>query len=110
MAPIVVDLLLGDAYEDSATVLRILAIAMIPVIVNQPLSTFLQSMGHDKGVSVIILISVAVQLASVFVLGATMGAVGAALGFAVLQVFILGALLLLAFRASQTRHLPDTLS
>jgi len=102
-APLAVRFLLGNAYEDSATVLRILALAMVPVIVNQPLAGFLQSMGHDKGVSVIIMISVVAQLASVFVLGMLLGAVGAAIGFAILQLAIMVSLLIFTRWAARHR-------
>jgi len=103
-APWVVALLLGDAYDGSSALLRILALAMIPVVINSPLSSFLQSMGHDKGVSLIVLISVGAQLASVLVLGWLYGAVGAAVGFAVLQVVILISMSILALRASRARR------
>jgi len=102
-APLVVEVILGEAYEDSAAILRILAIGMIPVVVNQPLSSFLQSMGHDKGVSIIVLFSVAAQLLNVVILGGLLGAIGAALGLAVVQVVILVALTMLALRAARRR-------
>ena len=91
-APWIVDLLIGPQYEGSSMVLRILALGTIPAILNQPLVVFLQALGHDRIVSFITLGSVVCQLAMVALITSLLGALGAAVAFAGLQVFVLAGL------------------
>lgn len=88
----IVDLLLGPRYAESAIVLKVLALGTIPAILNQPLAVFLQSLGQDRIVSFITLGSVVCQLALVAFIASMFGALGAALGFAAVQVLILAGL------------------
>ncbi|WP_211879769.1 glycosyltransferase [Pseudarthrobacter albicanus] len=88
-SPILVLLLIGGAYGDSAAVLQILALGTIPAIANQPLFVFLQARGLDKPVSFLAMINVVVQLGLVAILSAYMGAIGAALAAAVSQLVML---------------------
>jgi O-antigen/teichoic acid export membrane protein len=99
-APLFVDVLVGDAYAESATVLRILAVGTLFAIGNQPLAVFLQSLGRDKAVSFITLPVVAVQLLLVAVLASVYGAMGAALAFVAVQASMFLLLLLLARTAT----------
>jgi O-antigen/teichoic acid export membrane protein len=94
-APLFVDVLVGDAYAESATVLRVLAFGTLFAIVNQPLAVFLQSLGRDRAVSFVTLTLVAVQLALVAVLASVYGSVGAAFAFVTAQACMLILLLTL---------------
>ncbi|MDN4490648.1 polysaccharide biosynthesis C-terminal domain-containing protein [Demequina sp. SYSU T00068] len=91
-APILVEFLLGPEYGPSAAVLRVLALAMVPAIVNQPMATFLQARGRDRSVSVVVVCGVALHLALVALLGSNFGALGAAVAFLAMQSAILVAL------------------
>jgi O-antigen/teichoic acid export membrane protein len=88
-APFLVDVLMGDQFEQSIVVLQVLAIGMIPAIVNQPLFVFLQARGMDKPVSVMVGSTVLLQLLSVAVLSSSMGAFGAVIASALAQVILL---------------------
>ena len=94
-APVFVDVLVGDAYAESATVLRVLAFGTLFAIVNQPVAVFLQSLGRDRAVSFVTLSLVAIQLGLVAVLASLYGAVGAAFAFLLTQACMLLLLLLL---------------
>jgi O-antigen/teichoic acid export membrane protein len=52
-APRLVDLILGADYSDSASILRLAALAAIPSIASQPLASLLQARGDDKFVGTI---------------------------------------------------------
>jgi O-antigen/teichoic acid export membrane protein len=88
-APWAVEILIGPSYKGAGPLLRILALATIPVIINQPLYVFLQSLGHDRPVSAIALISVSVQLIIVAILAPSLGAVAGPIALAVSQVMML---------------------
>ena len=45
LAPVLVPLLLGDAYHSSIIVLQLLAVGTIPAIINQPLVVIMHSLG-----------------------------------------------------------------
>jgi O-antigen/teichoic acid export membrane protein len=98
-APFFVDVLVGEAYADSATVLRVLAIGTLFAIGNQPLAVFLQSLGRDRAVSFITAPVVILQLLLVAALASLYGAVGAALAFVAVQVAMFLLLLLLTRNA-----------
>jgi O-antigen/teichoic acid export membrane protein len=102
-APVFVDVLVGDAYAESATVLRVLAIGTLFAIGNQPLAVFLQSLGRDRAVSFITVPTVAVQLALVAVLASQYGAVGAAFAFVAVQAGMFLLLLTLTRNARPRR-------
>ena len=80
-----VRLLLGEGYEGSVPVLRLLALAAIPSIVSQLCMVGLQSLGHDRGVARMIPAAVLLHLALVCVLAGPYGAIGAAIAFAIMQ-------------------------
>jgi len=103
-APFFVDVLVGEAYADSATVLRVLAIGTLFAIGNQPLAVFLQSLGRDRAVSFITAPVVVLQLLLVAVLASLYGAVGAALAFVAVQVAMFFLLLLLTRNAKPRKR------
>ncbi|TFD17437.1 hypothetical protein E3T26_02080 [Cryobacterium sp. TMT1-21] len=91
-APWIVEMLIGPRYAGAAPVLQVLALGTIPAIFNQPLSGFLQSLGHDRIVSLITVAAVVFQLALVALSARFLGALGAAIAFSVLQILILAGL------------------
>jgi O-antigen/teichoic acid export membrane protein len=103
----VVVTLIGDSFASSALVLRILALGTIPAIISQPLSVFLQQMGHDGIVSRIVIFTVLVQLGLVAGLGAWMGATGAALSYLVVQCLTLSSLTLVAAGARKKNRTKE---
>lgn len=86
-------LLLGRAYTDSGGVLRVLAIAMVPVILNQPLVVLLQARGFQNFVAGTLVGSVVAQAAIMLPLANGFGAIGAAEALAIMQTLLLIALL-----------------
>ena len=106
-APRIVTVLLGDAFESSATVLRLLALGTIPAILNQPMATALQARGHDRAVALTFSVSVAAQLILVGSLGHAYGAVGAGLAFCALQTILSASLVTVLLRAFRREsHVP----
>lgn len=93
LAPWIVDLLLGQTYEGSAAVLRVLALVSVASIISQPLVVALQSLRHDGFVALALSLSVLAQLGLVAVLAHREGALGAALASLTIQVLLLVALL-----------------
>lgn len=87
-SPILVELLLGPEYSGSTQILQLLAIAVIPAIVSQPIAVFLQSMGKDRAVSGVIVLGVGIQLGLLAVLTPLYGVTGAAFGIVVSQLLI----------------------
>jgi len=95
-APTLVDRLLGDGYENSAALLRALAIAAIPVLFNQPLATFLQARGSERPVAISTSFIMACLLAATAASAAWVGAIAAPVCFGVAQIVLLAALILLS--------------
>jgi O-antigen/teichoic acid export membrane protein len=91
-APWLVHLLLGDRYMSAAPVLSVLAIATVPGIANQVLAVALQARGRDRMVSGVLAGAVSLQLLLVALISPKFGAMGAALGFAILQVIVFAVL------------------
>ncbi|TCK20929.1 lipopolysaccharide biosynthesis protein [Pseudonocardia endophytica] len=87
-APVLVPLLVGDAYSGSVGILQILALGTIPAVLNQPMAVFLQARHFDRFVSVVIGIGVGVQLTSLIGLIPLMGALSAAVAFLLAQIVI----------------------
>lgn len=81
-APAVVHALLGAQYSDSAGVLRILCVALVFALANQPLNSTLIAWGEERAASVILAISMVVQLSCQALFAAHFGALGAAWGAA----------------------------
>lgn len=99
-----VGILVGNEYQDSANVLRILAIGTIGAVLNQPLASFLQAVGRDRSVSMITMTGVALQLLLVALLTWQAGSVGASLAYCVLQLVIL-VLLAITIRRTRARRI-----
>lgn len=102
-------LVMGEAFADSAPVLRVLGIGAAVSAVNTPLLVVLQSRGRERLVAGSLAISVSLQLALVAPLVALDGARGAALAFLVAQtvqlvVFILGVRRSLRAALRPSRH------
>lgn len=87
-APFIVSTLIGDSYAGSVPVLQLLALACIPMIVNQPLSVFLQAMGYDRVVARANILAIVMQLLLVASLAVVWGAVGAAVSLLATQAFL----------------------
>jgi O-antigen/teichoic acid export membrane protein len=102
-APYFVDLLVGDAYAESADVLRVLAVGTLFAIANQPLAVFQQSLGRDRPVSFAITFSVILQLVLVGVFASIHGPVGGAWAFVFAQVSICVLLLLVLIYSNRGR-------
>lgn len=98
----IVSLLLGEQYEKASTVLTILAISTIAGIINQPLSTALQALHHEREVAIVLVISVVVQLTLVVLLVPEIAAIGAAIALLVGQYMIMIMLLLIVTRLGGT--------
>ena len=88
-APIVVRVLLGGQYAESVGVLRVLCVALIFAMANQPLNSTLIAWGEEHAATVVLFGSMVVQLASQAMLAAGFGAIGAAWGAAVGQLLCL---------------------
>jgi O-antigen/teichoic acid export membrane protein len=88
-APLIVPLLLGNAYQGSVNVLRVLALVSIPSIISQPAMVALQSLGMDRYVARVMTSAIVLQLALVVILGAAYGALGAAFASLIVQCGIL---------------------
>lgn len=78
LSPFLVGVLIGPKYEGSAAVLRILALATIPGIINQPLSVFLQAVSKERLVAIVMVVNVLVVLVSIALVAPHFGAAGAA--------------------------------
>ncbi|WP_349269652.1 lipopolysaccharide biosynthesis protein [Mycolicibacterium parafortuitum] len=77
-APTLVSLLLGEEYADSGTVLRLLAIATIPAVMNQPLIALLQLRGLQRAVAISWGLVALGQVAMIAITAGTYGALAAA--------------------------------
>jgi O-antigen/teichoic acid export membrane protein len=86
----IVNLTLGEAYEGSVGVVRVLALGLLAALVNQPISGFLQARGRERSTAKILVVGVSAQLGLMTVLSYINGAVGAGLAFALAQTAILG--------------------
>jgi O-antigen/teichoic acid export membrane protein len=98
-APFFVDLLVGEAFAESASVLRVLALGTLLAIANQPLAIFQQSLGHDKPVSFVTTSAVLLQLVLVAVFAGAAGPVGAAWAFVCAQGVICVLLVVVMLRS-----------
>ncbi|MBT2534313.1 polysaccharide biosynthesis C-terminal domain-containing protein [Arthrobacter sp. ISL-48] len=104
--PLVI-ILVGPEYADAGKVLQFLALGTIGAVLNQPLASFLQSLGRDRIVSTIVTSGVAVQLALVAFLSLQLGAFGASLAFCALQTMILILLILAIVTKKRMPRLPS---
>jgi O-antigen/teichoic acid export membrane protein len=91
-APWVIRILLGDEYAGSAPVLRLLALASAPAVVNQVCAVALQSLGHDRAVARILVGTALVELSLVCALASPLGALGAAIALTIVHCLTMIAL------------------
>lgn len=98
--------LVGPEYDGAGDLLRILALGTVGAVLNQPLASFLQSLGRDKIVSAIVFSGVAVQLVLVALLSLQYGAYGASLAYCVLQFLIFSLLVVSIFARPRQRMSP----
>jgi O-antigen/teichoic acid export membrane protein len=84
--PQIVDLLLGPAYAESVSVLRLLAIGSIPGFFNQIVLILLQFAGHEKSVALILLPMAFLQILMILFLSSIFGIQGAAFSYVFIQV------------------------
>ena len=104
-APPIVEILVGPKYAPASGVLRVLAIATVFAVINQPLYVFLQSRGFDRPIALITLSSVLLQLALVALLSGNLHERGAAVAALCTQLILLIAMsLLLAAKWRDLRH------
>ncbi len=106
IAPVLVPLLVGTKYRDAIPVLQLLAIGTIPAVLNQPLATFLQSIGHDRLMAWLLLASIPAYLGLVAVLGPHFGAIGAGIAFIATQTALLAVLIVTLVRLLNRAHEP----
>lgn len=85
---LLIPILLGADYRSSGTVFAVLAIGSVFSTANQPLAIILQNRARQRSVAETVAIGLGIGLAATFVLAVAGGAVWAAVGFTVSQVFI----------------------
>ncbi len=91
-APWLVEVLLGADYETSIGLLRLTALAGIPVLFTQPVTSFLQARGSERPVALALMLTTVLSLAATAVAAAPLGAMAAPLCVGVAQ-FLLAAIL-----------------
>jgi len=72
--PLAIELLIGDAFSSSASLLRLLTLSAIPVLISQPLAGLLQARHDDRFVARSAMIATASGMAAVVALTAPLGA------------------------------------
>ncbi len=87
---------LGDQYANSAHVLAVLAVAVVPTILAQPFAMILQSRGRDGAVARTLVVSLVVRIGLVAIFAAQLGAMAAAIAVAVQQSMTLATCVVLA--------------
>ena len=107
VAPVLVPVLVGDQYRDAIPVLQLLALGTIPAVLNQPLATFLQSIGHDRLMAWLLLASIPGYLGLVALLGPRFGAVGTGFAFIATQTTLFVVLLVVLLRLLHRTREPE---
>ncbi|MFC7574249.1 hypothetical protein ACFQX8_18950 [Klenkia terrae] len=82
------ELLLGPAFAQSASVLALLAVGVIPTIFAQPVNMLLQVQNRDASIAVWSTIATLIRLAGAGTLGAFLGANGGAISVILQQVVL----------------------
>lgn len=98
LGPLVIPWLLGPDYENSGTTFTMLAIGAAISTVSQGMATILQNRGVERSVSTAIAIGLVLGLIATYVLAAAGGAVWAAAGYTLSQVYIVAHLALVLHR------------
>jgi O-antigen/teichoic acid export membrane protein len=89
LAPVIVPLVLGGAYAESAPVLRVALVTVVLGAVNQPLAMFLQAEGEEKFVALLVAATTIFGLGAIAIGAAVGGPLGAAAGVALFQAIAL---------------------
>ena len=76
-APQLVNALLGPEYRNSADLLRAMAVATVPVLLNSPLATFLQARSDERAVAVAMTTTVIASLLAIAITATPLGAMAA---------------------------------
>jgi O-antigen/teichoic acid export membrane protein len=106
-APWLVDMLLGDGYENSVILLQAMAIVAVLAIFTQPLAAFLQARGAERQVAIITTVALGASLAATGVLASLFGALAAPLSFGIGNCALLAALIWISkSKNSWTRSTP----
>lgn len=88
LGPLVIPWLLGPDYVNSGTTFTMLAIGAAISTISQGMATILQNRGVERSVSIAIAIGLVLGLVATYVLAAAGGAVWAAAGYTLSQVYI----------------------
>ena len=89
VGPLIIPLLLGSDYVASGSVFTVLAIGSVMSTANQPLAIIVQNRGRQRTVAVAVATGLGIGLVATYGLAAVGGAVWAAVGFLVSQLYIL---------------------
>lgn len=84
--------LLGSRFEGTADILRLLAVGTAFISFNQPAAIVLQAQGHDRVVSRLLPLAIALQLTLIGIFVPRFGALGASMSFVVAQMILAGLL------------------
>lgn len=79
LAPDIIALVFGEGFDAATPVLRILAVALVFIFLNAPVSRVLLVYQRQASLLVVIVVTLVVNIIGNFVLGQTMGAIGAAI-------------------------------
>lgn len=91
-APTIVDALLGEQFAGSVNLLRLLTLAMVPVLVTMPLATLLQARGRERVAATASVSAVIGALALQIILARWIGAAAAPVSALCCQVVTLAVL------------------
>lgn len=89
LAPWMVPFLLGQAYDDSVPILRLMALSMMLNTITSPLLVAMQSRNLDHLAALIVAIAIATHLLTIATLAPAFGALAAGLGALATQVVAL---------------------
>jgi O-antigen/teichoic acid export membrane protein len=88
-APVLVRVLLTAEYGGSVMLLRLYALAAVPVLLSQPLMVLVSSRGHDRFVGRLFLVASSAGLAATALFSAAIGASAAPLAALVVSSFLM---------------------
>lgn len=104
VGPFLIPLILGSDYAGSGSAFVVLAIGSVFSTFNQPLAIITQNRGHQGSVATAIAIGLTIGLVATFVLALFGGAVWAAVGFMISQLYILAHLTRKILRIRKGSH------
>ncbi|MFZ4810213.1 MAG: hypothetical protein ACOYL9_02605 [Ilumatobacteraceae bacterium] len=89
VAPVLVQVLLTEEYGASVMLLRLYALAAVPVLLGQPLIVLLSARGHDRFVGRLFLLATSVGLAATALFAAAFGASAAPIAALAVSSFLM---------------------